>query len=123
MSWYSKEVIKHIEHVHDLPANTKLPDITGDLRESLKALGSHPAFNYLLQRFRYERSAMQTALNEGMNLSEIQLRYLQAGIYWASKFERDLANLTQSKPPTRPATDSEADEFTKVRQALTLLDQ
>jgi hypothetical protein len=111
------------DHIHDLPAATKLPEITGDLKESLKALGNHPAFNYLLQRLRFERAAMQTALNEGLTLSETQLRYLQSGIYWASKLERDHTLLTQSKPVTRPATDDEADEFRRVRESLTLLDQ
>lgn len=121
MKFWQEEI--HHDHIHDVPEGAKLPEITGDLRESIKALINHPGFNYLLQRFRFQKAAMETSLREGMNLTEIQLRYLQAGIYWASQFERDIATLTQSRPATRPAVDHEAEEFAKVRQSLEMIGQ
>lgn len=121
MDWYKKEVIKH--HVVEVEKGTRLPEITEDLRASLRALQLSPAFQYLIMRFRLQRAGMEDALKGGLNLDEKQLRYLQAGIFWASSIERDISALTQASASTpRPAFDNEAEEFRKVRQNLELVD-
>ena len=111
----------HHYHVVEIEKGAKLPEITGDLRESLKALALHPGFVYLLQRFKFQKAAMETALREGMNLTETQLRYLQAGIFWAGQFDRDIATLTRDKAKSAPASTDQAAEFEKVRQSLEMI--
>lgn len=113
----------HHYHVIELEKGSKLPELNGDLKESIKALVAHPGFNYLLQRLRFQKSAMETTLREGLNLTEIQLRYLQAGIYWASQLERDISTLTQTRPQAQPAPDNAAGEFERVRQNVELVGQ
>jgi hypothetical protein len=116
---------KEIHHYHivEVPTGQKLPELTGDLRESIKALANHPGFVYLLARFRHQKSAMENALREGINLTETQLRYLQAGIFWSSAIEKDVASLSQTRMAPVPATDFEADDFTKVQSAIELVGQ
>lgn len=114
----------HIYHVIELDRNTQLPELSGDLRSSLKTLAMQPAFQYILQRFRVKKAAMESTLREGFNLPEQQLRYIQAGIYWAGELERDIKTLTQDQPQAnRPATSNEMEEFKKIASALQLIGQ
>lgn len=116
----TREVIKH--KIVEIPAGSKLPELTTDLRESLKTLQHSPAFNYIIHRLRYQRAAMEEALRNGMNLDEQKLRYLQSGIYWASQIETDISTLTQVPSATpRVADNHEALEFAKVKQSLDLI--
>jgi hypothetical protein len=112
-----------IYHVIELDKNTKLPELTGDLRESLKTLALLPGFQYLMMRFRVKKAAMETTLKEGFKLDDTQLRYCQSGIYWAGEIERDIKLLTQEQPQRRPATVDEAEEFRKIARSITLVGQ
>jgi hypothetical protein len=112
---------EHHYHVIELDKSTRLPELTGDLRESLKTLALLPAFNYLMQRFRIKKAAMETTLREGFKLDEQQLRYCQAGIYWAGEIERDIKLLTQEQPTRRPASVDELEAFKQVSKAITLV--
>jgi hypothetical protein len=112
-----------IYHVVEYDKTTKLPELTGDLRESLKTLAMLPAFQYLMQRFRVKKAAMESTLREGFKLDEIQLRYCQAGIFWAGEIERDIQTLTQDRPQSRPAVHDEMEEFRKVARSITLVGQ
>lgn len=112
---------QNIYHVIELDKTTKLPELTGDLRESLKTLTMLPSFQYLMMRFRVKKAAMENTLKEGFKLDENQLRYCQSGIYWAGEIERDIKLLTQEQPTTRPAARDEMEEFRKVSKAITLV--
>lgn len=112
---------EHVYHVVEVDKNTKLPELTGDLRESLKTLALLPAFQYLMQRFRVKKAAMESTLREGFKLDEQQLRYCQAGIYWAGEIERDIRLLTQEQPTRRPASVDELAAFKQVAKAITLV--
>jgi hypothetical protein len=113
----------HHYHVIEIDRQTKLPELTGDLRESLKTLAMLPAFQYLMQRFRVKKAAMESTLREGFKLDEQQLRYCQAGIYWAGELERDIQILTQDQPTRRPAQVDEMSEFNKVARSISLIGQ
>jgi hypothetical protein len=76
-----------------------------------------------MQRFRIKKAAMETTLREGFKLDEQQLRYCQAGIYWAGEIERDIKLLTQEQPSTRPASVDELEAFKRVAKAITLVGQ
>jgi hypothetical protein len=82
-----------------------------------------PAFQYLMQRFRVKKAAMESTLREGFKLDEQQLRYCQAGIYWAGELERDIQILTQDQPTRRPAQVDEMSEFNKVARSISLIGQ
>jgi len=114
---------EHHYHVIEFDKSTKLPELTGDLRESLKTLALLPAFQYLMQRFRVKKAAMESTLREGFKLDEQQLRYCQAGIYWAGEIERDIKLLTQDQSQARPAKVDEMEEFRKVARSITLIGQ
>jgi hypothetical protein len=122
MSLFKREV-EHIYHVVEVDKNTKLPELTGDLRESLKSLALQPAFQYLMQRFRTKKAAMETTLREGFNLEEKQIRYCQSGIWWAGELERDIQILTQAQPQRRPVQVDEMAEFNNVARAIELVGQ
>lgn len=107
--------------VVEIEKGSKLPELTGDLKESLKALAHAPAFQYLLMRLRYQRALIQNSLNEGLNLTETQIRFLQAGAYWTAQIEKDFNKLIQSTPVTREALVNEESEFRKMQESLELV--
>jgi hypothetical protein len=112
---------RDVYHVVEVEKTAKLPEMTGDLKESLKTLQHLPAFQYILQRMKVKKAAMENALREGFKLSEGELRYLQAGIFWAGELERDIQLLIKDSVPTRPATVDETEEFRRVNRQLELI--
>ena len=120
MNWTKRE--DHY-HVVEIDKTTKLPELTEDIRQGLRALAVNPYFQYLMQRFRVKKAAMQTTLNEGFKLDEAQLRYCQAGIYWSGDIERDIKILTQDLSQARPATTDELAAFKQVAKSITLVGQ
>jgi hypothetical protein len=122
MSLFKGET-EHHYHVLEIDKSAKLPELNEDLRNGLKALAINPYFQYLIQRFRFKKASMQTTLDEGFKLDDKQLRYCQAGIYWAGEIERDIKILTQEQPQTRPASVDELAAFKQVAKAITLVGQ
>ena len=118
-----KREVEHHYHVVEYDRNTKLPELTGDLRESLRTLATTPGFQYLMQRFRVKKAAMETTLREGFKLDEQQLRYCQAGIFWSGEIERDIQILTQEQPQRRPAAIDELEEFKRINRSISLVGQ
>ena len=121
MSWFSKE--RDVYHIVEVERNSKLPELTGDLKESLKALANHPGFQYLLMRFRYQKGLLGMTLNEGLQMTETQLRFLQAGIYWASLIEKDIQKLTQDRvlPASHAASNQELEDLARVKANMDLV--
>lgn len=114
---------RDVFHVIEIDKATKLPELTGDLKESLKTLSLLPSFQYLIQRFRVKKAAMEASLREGFKLDTEQLRYLQAGIFWAGEIERDIKTLTQERTQSRPATEDEAAQFKRIADSISLIGQ
>jgi|SRR5579859_682500 len=88
---------KEIHHHHIVEVDKPhgpLPEMTNDLKESLKTLANQPAFQYLLQRLKLERAELQRQLEKGFQLNEQQLHFLQAGVYYTGWLEGQLAKLT-----------------------------
>lgn len=104
----------------EIEKDSKLPEMNGDLRESIRTLEYHPGYNYLIQRLRHAKSVMNAQLREGMELTETQLRYLQAGIFWAGWLENEQLSLTK-KVTQRPQSLGEAEEFEKLQGSLDLI--
>jgi hypothetical protein len=105
----------------ELEKGSRLPELTGDLRESLRTLDYHPGFQYLLQRLRVAKAGILSQLQEGLSLTEVQLRYLQAGLYWAGWLENEHLSLSTKRPPSRPTTEDEEAEFRAIRENLELV--
>lgn len=108
-------------HIIELEKGSRLPELTGDLRESLRTLDYHPGFQYLLQRLKISKAGILSQLEEGLSLTEVQLRYLQAGLYWAGWLEKEHTSLATKRPPTRQATEDEEAEFRAIRESIELV--
>lgn len=104
--------------VVEVPEGTRLPELTPDLKESLKTLQHNPAFQYLLMRQRLQRGRVQSYINEGFKLDDNELRFAQAGMYWLGFLERDYKSLIRQPEFDRQATVSEQDEFNRIAETL-----
>lgn len=106
----------------EIPPGTKLPEMNNDLRDSLRALQSTPAFQYLQTKLRLQKAQLQRSLNEGFQLEEKEIRYLQAGIFWLGHIESDIAAATRaphlvSRTPSR----LEEEEFAAIHSSIDML--
>lgn len=118
-----KKFFTHVEvKVIELERTAELPQLTAELKDSLRTLQVHPGFHYLLQRFRMEKASLQHALHSGFNLTERELHHLQAGIHFAGWFDSELNRLTQI--PRKAEREISLDErklFDEVRSSLELI--
>lgn len=105
----------------ELDKAVKLPELTPDLKETIKTLQYHPGFVYLTQKLRIQRGLIERYLQEGFELDEKQLRYLQAGVFWLAYLDRELKTATHVPAPTRPADDSEAELFQQIQSNMDLI--
>lgn len=94
------------------------PVLNDEMRASISSLIHHPGFNYLLHRARYVKAYLKRQLEEGRHDNLNQVNYLQAGIYWASFWEREMLSKSQPVKPPAVATDFEREAFETARAAL-----
>lgn len=119
---FKKKVVETKYQIVEVEKSLPLQEVGPELKESLKALQFHPAFQYLVNRLALKKAALATALHEGLDLSETQLRYLQAGIFWMGHLDREIKVLTQSPQASpRPASNYETEEFQKFQASLELV--
>jgi len=107
--------------VIELEKGTKLPDLTGDLKEALKALPALPAFNYILMRLRMEKAVLEAYYKSSIEITDQQLRFTQIGLYWLGYIEALLKTLTKIVEKPRPANDDENKLFAQMQEAITLV--
>lgn len=103
-------------------AEAKLPELSAELRESVKTLQHHPGFQYLMAKFRYERAMLEKYLHEGFQLPEAGLRHLQAGVHYMKWMEDEVKKLVFAvERNARTAAQHEVDEFERIRESITLV--
>lgn len=106
----------------EVEKGTKLEPVTSELRESLTTLQYQPAFQYLINKMRVQKAQVQKYLNEGFEVSEKELRYAQAGIFWLKWIEDEVNRLTKAPVnQARPAMDQELEEFNKIAANLDVI--
>lgn len=108
-------------HIVELEKGNRLPELTGDLKESLRTLDYHPGFQYLLQRLKVAKAGILSQLQEGLGLTEVQLRYLQAGLYWCNWLGEEQISLTAKRPTPVPSNQDEENTFRAIRESLQLV--
>jgi hypothetical protein len=95
--------------------NPKEYQLTDELRGSIAALAHNPGFQYLLNRAKVVKAYLQRQLAEGKHESMRDVQYLQAGIYWADFWQKELSKNSQPvKPPEAVSSDTEAFEAAKA---------
>lgn len=94
------------------------PVLNNELRASISSLRHHPGFEYLLLRARAVKGYLKRELEEGQHVDMKRVQYLQAGIYWANFWEREMTAKSQPVKPPAMATDIEREAFEAARDAL-----
>lgn len=120
MGW--NKVFGHIPEpkykIIELTRKDTEPVLNDELRASIASLKYHPGFEYLLARARAVKAYLKRQLEEGRHDDMRQVHYLQAGIYWANFWEREMLTKSQPvKPPAEPS-DIEREAFEAAKAAL-----
>lgn len=73
-------------------------------------------------KMRLQKAHLQRSLNEGFQLEEKEIRYLQAGIFWLNHIESDIHAATSaphisSRPPSR----QEEEELAAMQQSIDII--
>lgn len=94
------------------------PVLNDELRASIRTLEFHPGFEYLLRRADAVKAFLKRQLEEGKHTDMREVHYLQAGIYWASFWEREMRSKSQPIKPPADATELDREAFEAARLAL-----
>lgn len=118
-----KNWFKHEVHVIEVEKGTVLPALTEELKASLRLLRHNPAFDYLVQKARFEKATLEGFLKRGYDLSEKEIARLQAGIHWLGYLEQECVRLgaQEALAAKREALSLEAEAFHKIHSAVEVL--
>jgi hypothetical protein len=116
-------IVKYpVYKIIEAPKASPLPELTTELKESLRALQLHPGFQYLMMRLQLERATIRETLEKGYQIPEGGLRHLQAGVYYTGWLENEIKRLTSvPRGPERTATPDEERLFAEAHSALELI--
>lgn len=95
----------------------KSAEVTPEGRASLAMLKDHPGFNYLINRLRLQRAALESALKFSKHQDFNQVLDLQAGIRWMMWLENQFM-LAIQHPTREESRDPNAEELAALAEAL-----
>lgn len=100
------------------PARMEPP--TAEMKEMLKTLQFNPAFQYLMNRFRFMRAEIDRRLKqEGPTAPEIALKTLLASSIISEWFEHEIKRLTQEgHKPSVVANEDVTEAFRRMSEAI-----
>ncbi len=103
----------------EVPKGLGLNDPAG--RQSLAGLAEHPGLNYLIDRVRLQRHALETRLKYGQHADLRMVLEIQLGIKWLMWVESQFLNAVAAPETviTRTATD---DEYAALEQSLAAIE-
>lgn len=122
LNWIKKFLSRVEYRVLEVEGAVKLPELTLELKDSLRVLQSHSGFQYMLTRLKLEQANLKKYLHEGFQLSEQEMHHLQAGIHYTGWLEREIARLTSVPRKVESAISSEDHKlFEEVRSSLDII--
>ena len=122
LNWIKKFLSRVEYRVLEVEGAVKLPELTPELKDSLRVLQSHSGFQYMLTRLKLEQANLKKYLHEGFQLSEQEMHHLQAGIHYTGWLEREIARLTSVPRKVESAISSEDHKlFEEVRSSLDII--
>jgi hypothetical protein len=99
-----------------------LPELTPDLREAVTALALHPGFDYLMRKFRLQRSLLEAKLRSDRFATLTDVEFIQNGIFWIDWLDNQVKSLSKRPSSTSTfATQEEEDAFKAVQAAIEVI--
>lgn len=95
-------------------------DINKEMREAVISLAAHPGFNYLMSKFRLQRSMLESVLKNNRHKSLNDVNMLQSGIFWLNWMDSQIQKLTnniQAKSTVDP-TEAETQALQEIQAAI-----
>lgn len=99
----------------EVPKGLGLNDKAG--RKALAGLAEHPGLQYLLNRIRLQRAALESALKYGTHADMKEVLALQAGIRWLTWTENQFL-LAVAHPDTTEKRDPNQEEWEALAQSM-----
>lgn len=119
LNWIKSLFSGTVYRVLEIEGSLKLPELSADLKDSLRSLQYHPGHNYMLSRLKLEQANLRKYLAEGFKLSEQELHHLQAGVFYTGWLEREINRLTSVPRKVESAVSSEDHKlFEELKAAL-----
>lgn len=114
-SWFRKEL-----QVIEVDKSRVLPELTEELKQSIQLLKHNPAFQYLTNKFHYEKATLQAFLNKGFTLERHEVARLQTGIHYLGYLESEVERLGAATISgiRRDASSIEQEAFNKIHSSL-----
>jgi hypothetical protein len=103
----------------EVPKGMPSLDLAG--RKALAGLAEHPGLNYLINKIRLQRAALESALKYGQHQNMNDVLGLQSGIRWLTWVENQFL-LAVERPSSVERRDPNADELTALEQSLSFIE-
>lgn len=103
----------------EVPKGMPSLDVAG--RKALAGLAEHPGLNYLINKIRLQRAALESALKYGQHQNMNDVLVLQAGIRWLTWVENQFL-LAVERPGNTTKRDPNEDELAALAQSLSFIE-
>ena len=96
-----------------------LAELDDEGRKSVRALGAHPGFIYLLAKLRLQRHALEERLRNSRHAKIQDVEFIQSGIHWCDWLASQLHRaVMESDKPAQPAMPPETEAFEEMRRLI-----
>lgn len=106
-------------NVVDVPKGLGLHDPAGRL--ALAGLAEHPGLNFLLNRIRLQRAALESALKYGAHAELKEVLALQAGIRWLTWVDNQFL-LAVAHPGEKEVRNPNQEEYEALAASLAVIE-
>jgi hypothetical protein len=102
----------------EAPKPIEKPD--GATQEAIISLQYHPGFQYLMEKLRWQRSLLVTALTDQRQDKMADVEFLKSGIAWTRWLEDQISTEIRLKTRTRPQipTDFEQEALAQAKSMI-----
>jgi hypothetical protein len=97
------------------------PSLDPGGRLALAGLAEHPGLNFLVNKIRLQRAALESGLKYGDHKSMNDVLTIQAGIRWLTWVENQFL-LAVERPGNVTSRDPNLDEYAALEQALSYIE-
>jgi hypothetical protein len=112
---------KRFKQIQFVEVPKGLPQLDHAGRLALAGLAEHPGFNYLINRIRIQRAALESGLKYGQHQNMNDVLALQSGIRWLTWVENQFL-LAVERPSQKAPRDPNADELEALQNALSFIE-
>ena len=109
--------------VVELEKQPGVPELDSASAVAVASLQTHPGFQYLLAKLRFQRASLKEALVKNRHKDLKDVEFLQSGANWCGWLQEQVEHAigVVNRPVQRPARDFELEAFERLRNQIDVI--